>query len=397
MTTSSPTLTVDAATDLIDRALRPDVPGRGSVGLEVEWIVVDLGDTGRPVGGDEVLSAAAGALPAGGTVGVEPGGQLELTTDRHVDAPAALTATDIDESALRDRLCRAGLGLVATGVDPFRPPRRSLDLPRYRAMEAAFDARGPAGRVMMCSTASLQVNVDFGSDPLATFERAGLVAPVLAAAFANSPRISPDGSTLASARSLVWSAIDPGRTRPVPARPAGSWSTYAFDADVLYIRSDGGTHPVGAPFPFRRWLAEGHRLGHPDEADVVEHLSTLFPPVRPRGWLECRFFDALAAHDRRIAVAALVALLSDDAPLDALSRACAHVDDPWPLVPSGLADPAMRQAAEACLTLAADLLDRSGPDGGGPVRAWAARRGAAGWAPPVIDLQSLHHLEQETR
>lgn len=390
-----PTLTVDAAGGLIARALRPDGPGRGSVGLEVEWIVVDPGDTGRPVTGDEALSAASGPLPGSGTVGVEPGGQLELTTARHPDARAALAAADRDESVLRERMGRAGLALVATGVDPFRPPRRSLDLPRYRAMEAAFDARGPAGRVMMCSTASLQVNVDFGSDPHATFERATLVAPVLAASFANSPRVSPDGSTIASTRSLVWAAVDASRTRPVPTRPEGAWTEYALDADLLYIRSGGDTHPVGAPLSLRRWVAEGHPLGYPDGSDIAEHLTTLFPPVRPRGWLECRFLDALPAGDRRAAVLALVALVGDDTPLGTLAEACAGVDDPWSLVPWGLADPTMRRAAEATLALAADVLD-GGPTGGGrSVRAWVARRRATGWVPPVVDLQSVDHVEQE--
>ena len=95
-------------------------------------------------------------------------------------------------------------------------------------------------------------------------------------------------------------------------------------------------------------------------------------------------------------MAVLAALLSDDAPLGALARACADLDDPWSLVPSGLADPGMLRAAEACLALATDVLDRHDPDGGGPVRAWAARRRATGWAPSAVDLQSLDHLEQET-
>jgi len=394
MPTTSPTLTVDDAAALIGRALAPVRPGCGSVGLEVEWIVVDRSDPARPVAGDEVLAAADGPLPAGGTVGVEPGGQLELTTERRPDPCAALEAADTDEDVLRHRLAVAGLAMVATGVDPWRPPRRSLDLPRYRAMEAAFDARGPAGRVMMCSTAALQVNLDFGADPVATCARAALVAPVLAAAFANSPRLAPDGTVIASARSLVWAAIDPGRTRP--AAPDG-WPAYALDADVLFIRADGDAHPVGAPFPLRRWVTEGHRLGHPDADDVGEHLTTLFPPVRPRGWLECRFLDALPGDDRRVAVPVLAALVGDDAPPDELALACSGIDDAWALAPTGLADPGMRAAAESLLALAADLLDSGAPGDGAAVRTWAGRRAHAGWAPTFVDLQSLDHHEQETR
>ncbi len=404
MPTPSPTLTPDEAADLIGRALRSDAPGRGSVGLEVEWIVVDPAEPARAVPGREVLDAVAGPLPGGGTVGVEPGGQLELTTARHVDAPAALAAAEADEAVLRRRAVAGGLVLLATGFDPFRRPHRSLDRPRYRAMEAAFDARGPAGRVMMCSTAALQVNVDFGADPRATFTRASLVAPVLAAAFANSPRLAPDGTVVASARSLVWAAVDPGRTRPAPV---DGWPRYALAADVLYVRAGGDAHPVPAPFPLSRWVAQGHTLGWPDEADVIEHLTTLFPPVRPRGWLECRFLDTLAPDDRRAAVSALVTLVGDDAPVDQLGRICDGVDDPWSLVPTGLADPSLRASAEASLALAADLLDMhppvgtsTGPSpadatGGDALRAWAERRRRSGWAVAHPDLLSHDSLEQE--
>ena len=354
--------------------------------------MVDRADPRRPVPGREVLDAVAGGLPCGGSVDVEPGGQLGLATARQPDPWTALDAAAEDESVLRRRCRTAGLALVATGVDPFRPPHRSVDRPRYRAMEAAFDARGPAGRVMMCSTAALQINIDFGADPLATFARAALVAPVLAAAFANSPRIAPDGTVVASARSLVWAAIDPGRTRPVPV---DGWTGYALAADVLYIRSEGDAHPVAPPMSLARWVAEGHRLGWPDESDVAEHLTTLFPPVRPRGWLECRFLDTLPSEGRRAAVPALWALLGDDAAVGTLQRACGDLEDPWSMVPTGVAHPSMRAAVECCLDLASDLLDDRRAGGGDTVRAWSTGRRASGWSPTGTDLQSMDRLEQE--
>jgi len=395
VTTPSPTLTEADVVDSVSRALRPSVPGRGTVGLEVEWIVVDGSNPSRVVTGDEVLAAAGGALPGGGGIGVEPGGQLELTTLRHADAWRALEAAATDEVVLRERAGQVGLRLLATGIDPFRAPHRSLDLPRYRAMEAAFDARGPEGRLMMCSTAALQVNVDFGVQPLATWERAARVAPVLAAAFANSPRTEADGSSTASARSAVWAAIDRSRTRPVPVGPAEAWAAYALDADVLFIREGDAAHPVGPSFSLRRWITDGHPLGFPDGDDVAEHLTTLFPPVRPRGWLECRFLDALEADDRLVAVLTLAALVGDDTPLDAVRAACAPVADPWPLVPTGTADPGMRRAAEQCMDLAAEVLERQRPGASTPVRWWTDRRRATAWEPTAPDLQSLVTLEQE--
>jgi len=98
----------------------------------------------------------------------------------------------------------------------------------------------------------------------------------------------------------------------------------------------------------------------------------------------------------------VLALVGDDAPLDALHRSCGTVEDPWSLVPTGLVDPSMQDAAESCLTLAADLLDAvppegpsGGPGGGHAVRAFVGRRRASGWAPAVTDLQSLDQLELE--
>lgn len=71
------------------------------------------------------------------------------------------------------------------------------------------------------------------------------------------------------------------------------------------------------------------------------------------------------------------------------------VDDPWALVPTGLADPGLRVAAESLLSLAAGLLDAERQGAGAPLRAWTDRRRASGWAPADVDLQSLHHVEQE--
>jgi len=397
MTPPRTALSLDAATDQIAAALTPSEASAGTVGLEVEWIVVDPADPSRPVPGAEVLAAAGGPLPAGGTVGVEPGGQLELSTLSHPGPTAALDAAAADEAVLDARMEAAGLLLLDTGLDPFRPPVRSTDLPRYRAMESAFDARGPAGRLMMCATASLQVNVDFGADPLATWRRAGLVAPVLAAAFANSPRRTSAGTVLASARSAVWAAIDPSRTRPVPTDHVDRWTAYALDAEVLFVERAGGAVPVAGPFTLRRWIEHGDALGGPDADDVATHLTTLFPPVRPRGWIECRFLDALPPDDRGVAVGALCALVSDATPLEQLGDACAAAADAWPQVPAGTADPVLRAAAERCLDLAADVLDVGDAGAGDAVRAWVDRRRSEGWATPApsADLLSLHRFEQE--
>ena len=59
--------------------------------------------------------------------------------------------------------------------------------------------------------------------------------------------------------------------------------------------------PLERPLTFTRWILDGHALGYPTIDDLDYHLTTLFPPVRPRGWLEIRYLDALPAPWWRVA------------------------------------------------------------------------------------------------
>ena len=127
---------------------------------------------------------------------------------------------------MRQAVGAAGLSLVGSGVDPYRPPARILDLPRYAAMEEFFDRGGPWGRLMMCSTASVQVCVDAGLEgdgPSGYRYRWRLLhalGPVLVAAFANSPLRAGRPTGWKSTRQAVWARLDPGRTRaPAGAEP----------------------------------------------------------------------------------------------------------------------------------------------------------------------------------
>ena len=156
----------------------------------------------------------------------EPGGQLELSSAPATSLGGCVTAAADDLAALRDVVRAAGLTLSGDGIDPIRPPRRVLDLPRYAAMEEFFDRRGPWGRVMMCNTASVQVCLDAGHENggaagyRSRWQLLHAIGPVLVAAFANSPRRQGRASGWRSTRQAVWSRLDPGRTRaPAGAEP----------------------------------------------------------------------------------------------------------------------------------------------------------------------------------
>src|SRR5580693_10233842 len=293
------------------------------VGVELEWLVRDARDPSLPVpagriaaavsgfgaarrkpgngtfggerGGPELpTSSAARFLPSGAPLTTEPGGQLELSS-LPADSLAELVRATVDDlAALRAAAGAAGLELAGFGLDPLRPPRRVLELPRYAAMEAFFDRGGPWGRQMMCTTASIQVCLDAGDDSDGTggyrqrWRLLHAIGPVLVAAFANSPLRAGRPTGWLSSRQQVWSRMDPGRTRPplLGPDPREAWAQYALDAELMCVRNEGSADwSVPDGLTLRDWVRgdAADRMRPPTTEDLDYHLSTLFPPVRPHG------------------------------------------------------------------------------------------------------------------
>lgn len=185
------TLTTAAAEQLCAAMFAPSAQ---RIGLELEWPVHGHGDvTARP-GPGEMSQITRCRLPRGSRVTFEPGGQVELSTAPQACVADAIEAARADEQALRAELAALGLTAETMAVDDRRPPRRVLEYGRYSAMEQFFSAQGNSGRWMMCNTASTQVNLSHdSSDPHERWYTMNLVAPVLIAAFANSPGIGFGG------------------------------------------------------------------------------------------------------------------------------------------------------------------------------------------------------------
>jgi glutamate--cysteine ligase len=375
------------------------------VGVELEWLVRDARDPALPVTADRIAAAVAafgaetgtatgfpaspalptssapGVLPSGGLLTTEPGGQLELSSLPADSVAECVRATTADLAVLRAAAADAGLELAGFGLDPFRPPRRVLDLPRYAAMEAFFDRGGPWGRQMMCGTASVQVCLDAGDDSdgytgyRTRWRLLHAIGPVLVAAFANSPLREGRPTGWRSARQQVWARMDPGRTRPPPlagdADLPATWAAYALDAQVMCVRSDEAgdwTAPPG--LRLRDWVrgSDGSAaLRAPTTEDLTYHLSTLFPPVRPRGHFELRMIDAQPGDGWVVPVAVASALLSDAQAAGAAMAAAerlwhpdgANGQDPWLLAASvGPAHPRIARADRECFAAARDALAR---------------------------------------
>lgn len=349
------------------------------VGVELEWTVHDAADPARPVDRERLRRALgrhspvtldptspADELRRASAVTVEPGGQVEISAAPRPTVGALVLATEADIAELRARLDAAGLVLGRSGIDPWRLPRPVVETPRYRAMRCAFDRRGPAGRAMMYSTAGLQVCLDAG-EPEHLAQRwaaAHAVGPPLLAAFATADRHAGRATGWASARMATWLAIDPARTRPVwsPERadedPVAAWTGYALSAPLLCVRGDGPDWTAPPGVTFADWLAGA--LPRPPTTDDLEyHVSTLFPPVRPRGYLELRYLDAQPGAAWTVPLAVLAALFADPATTrDALTVA-APVADRWRAAARcGLAERPLATAAAALFDLALTALPR---------------------------------------
>ena len=350
------------------------------VGAELEWTLHHTAAPGAPLQ-PAALRRSLGrhtpatlgaphppaALPAGGTLSVEPGGQIEISSAPAASLPELHAAVETDRAYLEDLLARGGLTAGRHGIDPHRAPRRLVHTPRYDAMERAFDARGPAGRVMMCGTAGLQVCLDAGTESeLATrWAAVAALGPPLLATFANSARHAGRDTGHASARMVAWQAMDPRLTGPVggdrpPGDPAEAWVRYALEAPLICVRRDGDCWDAPPGVTLAGW-ARGALPWRPTTADVDYHLSLLFPPVRPRGYLEVRYLDAQAGDDWIVPAAVLTALLADPATTGEALDLALPVAGRWTeAAHRGLADPELRRTARAVADLAGRRLAATG-------------------------------------
>ncbi|WP_248958642.1 glutamate-cysteine ligase family protein [Sphaerisporangium perillae] len=367
------------------------------IGIELEFLVFDRDEPARHVLVERVAEALP-ALPRGSAASFEPGGQLELSGPPG-DLRGALSGLATDLATVRAALHDHGLALVGMGLDPLRPPLRQLRQPRYEAMAELLGV--PYGPIMMCLTASIQVNVDFGTRPAARWERANRLGPVLSAAFANSAVLGSRPCGWMSGRQAVWLHLDPTRTRPVVADgdPAEAWARYLMDARLMLVpekRPRRHTPPSRATFG--GWLKAPGLGGHrPTAGDLAYHATTVFPPVRPRGWLEIRYLDALHPRWWPACAAVTSALLLDDRAADtALAWAEPFADRWWQAAHVGLGDPRLRLAAEGCFRAAIEALPRLGAGAGlvADVEAYTDRHVTPGRS-PALDVLRAHDAGSE--
>ena len=348
----------------------------GSVGLEIETHLMDLDSVAERVPWDRVDPMLDIVRAATGTsaVTLEPGAQLELSGRPAADIATTVTELRADGQRAREALAALRLGVAPAGADPLRPSRRVNPRPRYRAMERHFAATGRAapGAVMMNSTAAIQVNLQAGPrggwpERVARAHRLG---PTLVAISASSPWLHGRDTGWKSARQRAWAGLDaracgpvPGCVAPHPALddsldPAAAWACFALRAPVSFVqtRKDDAVAVCGS-VPFEQWVRGTVRLGGraPTVADLDVHMTTLFPPVRLRGYLELRYLDMTASRWWPAVAAVATTLMDDPVAADLAIEATEQTTERWTEAARvGLADAALADSARRCLAIAAD-------------------------------------------
>jgi glutamate--cysteine ligase len=338
----------------------------GSVGVEMEGHCHDPADPYRRPSWAEIndVIELLPALPGDSAVTVEPGGAVELSGPPADGVMPAIDAMNRDQAVLRSAFADAGLGLVFLGADPLRPPKRINPGARYRAMEQFFAASesGEAGAAMMTSTASIQVNLDAGPQEgwAARIRLAHALGPTMIAIAANSPMLGGEFTGWVSTRQRVWGQMDSARCGPILGvsgdDPGTDWARYALKAPVMLVHNPEAvavTHWV----PFADWVDGRVLLGdrHPTIADLEYHLTTLFPPVRPRQWLEIRYLDSVPDAFWPAVLFILVTLLDDPVAADIAAEAVEPVATAWDTAAqAGLRDRRLYEAANRCVAAAAE-------------------------------------------
>ncbi|ABK46164.1 glutamate--cysteine ligase [Magnetococcus marinus MC-1] len=239
----------------------------------------------------------------GASVTLEPGGQLELS-----GAPLQTiheTQDEINEHLHQlGELCQdMDMAFFGLGV---QPKWRFDDIPwmpkgRYRIMRDYLPSRGHLSLDMMARTCTVQANFDFSSeaDMVNKFRLSMALQPLTMALFANSPFLEGKPNGFLSYRGEIWRHTDPDRCGWLPfvfeeGFGFARYAEYALDCPMLFLY-EKGVYGSGGGVPFRAFMEGKHPAKpgvYPTLGDWQTHLSTLFPDVRLKHYLELRGADA---------------------------------------------------------------------------------------------------------
>ena len=274
--------------------------------------------------GDNVIALSH----RGCNVTLEPGGQLELSGEpvRTIHETCREVNQHLDQ--VKQVAGPLGIGMLGLG---FQPKWRREDIPwmpkgRYGIMGAYMPTKGSLGLDMMLRSCTVQVNLDFGSeaDMVRKFRVGLALQPVATALFANSPFAEGRPNGYLSYRSQLWTDTDPDRSGMLPfvfedGMGFERYTDFALDVPMYFVYRDG-MYLDASGQSFRDFMA-GRLPALPGESpglgDWADHISTIFPEVRLKRFLEMRGADGGPWKSLCALPAFWVGLLYDDIALDA--------------------------------------------------------------------------------
>ena len=269
------------------------------------------------------------ALSMGGaSVSLEPGGQFELSGAALETLHQTCDEVHTHLAQVKEVAGEIGAGFVGLG---FNPKWSRADMPlmpkgRYGLMRRYMPTKGTLGLDMMFRSCTVQVNLDFASeaDMVKKFRVGLALQPIATALFANSPFTEGRPNGFLSFRSHIWTDTDPDRTGMLPfvfedGFGFEAYADHALDVPMYFVHRDG-KYIDATGQSFRSFMA-GELPALPGERPTIrdweDHLTTLFPEVRMKRFLEMRGADG-GPWARLCALPALwVGLLYDGTALDA--------------------------------------------------------------------------------
>jgi glutamate--cysteine ligase len=352
---SAPLQPIASSRDLVAyfrQASKPRAEWR--LGIEQEKIPVDADGMPAPYDGPKGIARLLRLLEGRGftaqtedghpvalergeeRITVEPGGQLELSGPALVSAVAGQQVLLAHVREVQELARPLGIRFIAGGFRPFGTLDDVPWLPkrRYVVMREYLPRRGRLGHEMMKRTATIQANLDYADEAEAAEKmRAGLgVTSVITALYASSPISEGRPNGFRSYRAAVWLDTDEDRCGLLPFvfEPDFGFAQYvewALGVPMFFVVRDGVYHPAGG-ITFRRFLEQGWQGERATMFDWEVHLSTLFPEVRLKRYIEVRGADS-APLPFASALGALWRGLLDDR--EARQAAWSLVAD-WPYV-----------------------------------------------------------------
>jgi glutamate--cysteine ligase len=267
------------------------------------------------------------------SVSLEPGGQFELSGAPLKTIHDICSETGQHLMEVKQVADQIGIGFLGVGFDPMWKREDVPVMPkgRYNIMRAYMPKKGNLGLDMMLRTSTIQANLDFASeaDMVMKFRTSLALQPIATALFANSPFTEGKPNGFLSARANVWTDTDPDRTGMIgfvfeDGFGYERYADYALDVPMYFAKRGDTYHDLSGQ-SFRKFMSEGLDALPGDRAtlkDWEDHLTTLFPEVRLKQYLEMRGADG-GPWSRICALPALWAgIFYDDASLNAAWDLC---------------------------------------------------------------------------